>query len=170
MFSENYIRAAIPFRIYSLILLQRVAAYSSMLKVLGATRAISYSAIYLVLINVVLSIPLVIWFGISGPPTATLIANLFTWGYALTKIKNDLGVTYVDVFPFGFYGKALLTAVISAFPVLVLKIYVNTSCEVSIVWMIITYLFVYAFLAKINGVIKKEDTDYLLRGLKSVLD
>lgn len=166
VFSENYIRAAVPFRIYTLILLQRVAAYSAMLKALGDTRAISYSAIYLVLINLVLSIPLVIWLGIAGPATATLIANIFTWGYALMKIRNALGVTLGEVFPFRFYGKTLFTSVFSAFPVLILKFYIITSNQVSLVWMPITYLFIYAFFSKITGVVKKGDWNYLAMGLK----
>ena len=166
VFSEKYIAAAVPFRIYTLILVQRVAAYSSMHRALGNTKIISYAAIYLVVINLGLSIPFVFLLGIAGPPTATLLANMFTWGYSLKKMANSLRVSLVEVFPFRFYSKTLFTAVIAALPVLLIKLNLNTYHIVSLIYMILSYLVFYAIFSKFTGVITREDWRFLLKGLK----
>lgn len=165
-FSEKYLAAAVPFRIYTLILLQRVAAYSSMHRALGNTKVISYAAAYLLLINVGLSLPLVILMGVAGPPTATLLANIFTWVYTLQKMRRTLAVSFKEVFPFRFYGKTLLTAVMAGIPVFILKMNVNYSYAVDLIWMATLYLTLYALLSKVAGVVKKEDWQFLARGLK----
>lgn len=165
-FSEKYLAAALPFRIYTLIILQRVAAYSSMLKAIGETKVISYSAIYLVAINSVLSIPFVLWLGVAGPPLATLIANGFTWIYTLGKIKNALSLSYTDVFPFKSYFKALSIAALSAVPVFLLKINLDLAHAAKLGVLVVAFFVSYGILAQMTGVVKKEDRDYLLRALK----
>jgi len=166
LFSEKYIAAALPFRIYTLILIQRVAAYSSMHRALGNTKIISYAAIYLVVINLGLSIPFVFLLGIAGPPTATLLANMFTWGYSLKKMANSLRVSLVEVFPFRFYGKTMLTSVIASVPALLFKASVTVSIRTKLIALVFLYLLAYAVFSSILGVIKKEDWAYLGRGLR----
>ncbi|MCZ6595302.1 MAG: oligosaccharide flippase family protein, partial [Bacteroidetes bacterium] len=166
VFSEKYIAAAVPFRIYTLILVQRVAAYSSMHRALGNTKIISYAAIYLVVINLGLSIPFVFLLGIAGPPTATLLANMFTWGYSLKKMANSLRVTLVEVFPFRFYGKTMLIAVVAALPALFLKSNMTTSIHIKLMSIIFIYFLAYAVFSNIFGVVRREDWRYLALGLK----
>jgi len=166
LFSEKYIAAALPFRIYTLILIQRVAAYSSMHRALGNTKIISYAAIYLVAINLGLSIPLVLLMGIAGPPTATLIANMFTWWYSLKKMASTLGVSLSEVFPFGFYGKTMLTSVVASVPALLFKASVTASIHIKLIALIILYLLAYAVFSNLFGVVKREDWAYLGRGLR----
>ncbi len=164
-FSENYLAAVVPFRIYTLIILQRVAAYSSMLKAIGETKVISYSAVYLLVINLVLSIPLVIGFGFAGPPLAALIANLFSWGYSLVKIKSTLSVSLTQVFPFKFYGKTLATTLLAALPVLLLKFQVHLGDQINLAAMVVAYMLCYGLFSRLSGVVKKEDWSYFLRVL-----
>lgn len=165
-FTENYLAAALPFRIYTLIILHRVAAYSSMLKALGDTKVISYSAIYLLVINLVLSIPLVIVLGMAGPPLAALLANMYTWWYVLAKIKACLGVTIKDVFPFRFYGKVLAIVVLAGLPVLLLRNLLDLPNHLMLILMIVAYLLGYAVLASLFRVVKREDWRYLAQALK----
>jgi len=165
-FSENYLAAALPFRIYTLIILQRVAAYGSMLKAIDETKVISHSALYLIVINFILSIPLVKLLGMAGPPLAALLANMFTWWYVLAKIKACLGVTIKDVFPFRFYGKVLAIAVLAGVPVLLLRHWLDLPNHLMLILMIIVYLLVYAVLATLIRVVKREDWRYLAQALK----
>ncbi len=170
LFSENYIAAVVPFRIYTLIILQRVAAYSSMLKALGETKVIIYSAIYMVVINLTLSIPFVIWWGVAGPPLATLLANIFTWGYALRKISKALNVPVRKVFPFGFYLKTLGIAGVTGIGVWLLKENLAMSYQLKLLVSVPIFLVGYALLAFFTNVMSKEDWKQLARsiGIRSV--
>jgi O-antigen/teichoic acid export membrane protein len=167
VFSENYLAAATPFRIYTLILLYRVASYSSMHKALGTTRIITSAAIYLVVINLTLSIPFVFIFGIAGPPLATLLANMFAWGYWLDKMKKKLAVPINRVFPIAFYLRSLLTSVISAVPVWILQQNLSASYGARLTVVVFAYILSYALVSKVTGVVKKEDWGFLMRGLKA---
>ncbi len=162
LYTKNYIRAVIPFRIYTVILLHRVASYSAILKAIDDTRSITISAILLVVLNIILSIPMVKYMGISGPPTATLIANMFAWAYTLTKISKGLQVSFIKVFPFRFYIKTLTVAVLSAIPVVVLGTLVHTSNTLELLLKVIAYLLVFSAAASFAKVYKKEDWLYLL--------
>jgi O-antigen/teichoic acid export membrane protein len=158
LFPESYADAVIPFRIYTLILLQRVASYSNMQKALGSTREITLSAIYLFAINTVLSVVLVHWLGIAGPPLASLIANTFTWWYALDRIRRLLHIRFSAVFPFAFYGKALGVAVLATLPAFILKCQIEMSAAVGFMILTMVYLLTYLVLARATGIIHLKST------------
>ena len=172
LFGENYINAALPFRIYTLILFQRVTSYSSVLKAIGETRAVTSYAIYLILINLVLSIPLVIWLGIAGPPLATFLANIITWVYVLTKIRHALAIEFKHVFPFKYYGKTLLVSIAAGVPVLVLDKWLDTSFGIGLMWKTMFYFSSIALLFTATGICKKEDWLFIGKtiGFKSVTE
>lgn len=159
---ESYADAVIPFRIYTFILLQRVASYSNMQKALGATAPITRSAIYLFLMNAALSVPLVLWLGMAGPPLAALIANSFSWWYALRNIQLLLKVRFREVFPFGFYLKALAVAALAAVPVLGVKMAVELPRYFGFFLLAAMYLPIYLALAKAAGTIEAADWQRLM--------
>ncbi len=159
-FSENYMAAAIPFRIYTLILLHRVASYTSLLKAVGETKFITYSAIFMTAINLALNFPFIMMWGVAGPPTATLVANIFSWGYILLKIRTALGINLSEVFPFRIYLKTLMLAILSAIPVIVISLKTVTSHEFALAWKIIAYLLTFLLVATVMKILKKEDWQY----------
>jgi len=162
---ESYADAVVPFRIYTFILLQRVASYSNMQKALGSTSAITRSAIYLFLINAVLSVPLVLWLGMAGPPLAALLANVFSWWYALRNIQLLLKVRFREVFPFGFYAKALGVAALAAVPVIGLKLGVELPRYFGFFILAACYLPIYLLLARAFGTIEESDWQRLMNKL-----
>lgn len=155
--SEKYLPAVLPFRIYTVIIIQRVAVYNSLLKAIDETRAVTRAAIYLLLVNMVLNIPLLLLFGIVGPPIATLTANLFAGGYSLYKIKTKLNSTLNEVFPFPFYLRTLIIAAAAAIPTLFLKYQLDFSYQVNLAILTLCYFLVYLITASAGGIIKKED-------------
>lgn len=163
LFGEDYINAAIPFRIYTLILFQRVTSYTAILKAVGETKAITNHAIYQILINLILSIVLVRTLDIAGPPTATLIAAFVSWFYLLLKIRSAVGVKFLDVFPFKFYLKTLLVSVAAGFPVLVIDQFINTSFEFGLIWKVVIFLVSFGVLSTLTGVCQREDWQYLAK-------
>lgn len=162
LFPESYAPAAVPFRIYSFILLQRVASYSNMQKALGSTREITKAAIYLFGINAVLCIPFVLWFGMAGPPLASLIANIFSWWYALRVIQKLVKTSFREVFPWAFYGKTLFVAAVATIPFFLLKNTWDLPPALAFGVLAIGYLMSYAMLAYFTNVIGKEDLRRIL--------
>ncbi|MBI1225889.1 MAG: oligosaccharide flippase family protein [Bacteroidetes bacterium] len=159
----DYADAVIPFRIYTFILLQRVASYSNMQKALGATSPITHAAIYMFLINAVLCVPLVKLFGMAGPPLAMLAANAFSWWYALRNIQQLLEIKFREVFPFGFYLKALGVAALAAVPILGLKMMVELPQYFGFFILVACYSPIYLVLARATGIVPDEDWRRLLK-------
>lgn len=166
LFPESYADAALPFRIYSVILLQRVASYSNMQKALGSTKEITKAAFYLFFINAALCIPLVLWLGMAGPPLASLFANAFSWWYALRVIQKLLKTSFRQVFPWGFYGKTLLVAGLATVPFFILKSQWALPGEAAFGVLAIGYLMVFGLAGVATGIIEKEDVRRILKRKK----
>lgn len=165
LYSEKYRNSALPFSIYTLILLQRVASYSNMLKALNDTRAVTYSAIYLFAINALLAVPFVLWLGVAGPPLASLIAQTFAWWYSLHVISKLLGVRFSETFPFGFYGKTLLVAIVAAAPFYFLKNHWGLQPVLAFPVMAIGFLCLYFLLARASNIITRADAQRILKNI-----
>lgn len=166
LFSEKYVEAALPFRLYTLIMLQRVASYSGMQRALGSTKTITWSAIWLFVVNVALSIPLVVWLGMAGPPLAAFVANMFVWWYSLHNIRSLLKAKWSEVFPIGFYLKTLAAAMLAGAVVFVLKGQFSMAAGWKFLSLAAVYMAVYAMVASAMGVLQKEDWLRFLRVLR----
>lgn len=165
LYSEKYRDSALPFSIYTLILLQRVASYSNMLKALNKTRAITYSAIYLFAINAVLAVPFVLWLGVVGPPLASLIAQTFAWWYSLHVIGKSLQVKFADTFPFDFYGKTLLVVVACGAPFYFLKKWWALPPAIAFSAMAVGFLGLYFAVARWAALITRDDARRILKNI-----
>ncbi len=168
-FSDRYAGAALPFRIYTLILFQRVTSYGSVLKAVGNTRAVTRHAIYVVCLNIALSIPLIMVMGIAGPPTATLIASVVTWFYLLFKIKESVNVAFKDVFPFSSYLKTLAVAFAAGGAVYFLSQAFAGPVALVLTGKILAFFLAYFALALTTGICTREDLLFIasLVGVKS---
>ena len=166
LFPDSYAEAVVPFRIYTVILLQRVASYSNMQKALGSTGDITRGAVYLFLVNATLSVPLVMWLGVAGPPLASLLANMFTWWYALDCIRRSLKIGFFQSFPFAFYLRTLAVAMVATLPALVLKFMWSLPAAAAFPTLALVYLLTYLMLARLSGVVGQEDWRRMLRALR----
>ncbi len=163
LYSEEYRNAAVPFFIYTFILLQRVASYSNMQKALNSTKEITRGAIYLFSINSILVIPFVLWLGVIGPPLASVVAQTFSWWYALNVIRKLMGVKFKEIFPFRFYGKTLFIAAIAALPFYFLKKYWDLPVGLAFTVLVVCYLPTYLVLARATNLIGSEDFNRLYK-------
>ena len=109
----DYIKAILPFQIYNIIILLRVAHYGSILQAFGDTKGILRLSISLVVINIVLSTPLTMVYGIKGTALGTLLANIINWVFLLRRIGSHLEIPVRKVLPFGYYGKVLLLSLVA---------------------------------------------------------
>ncbi|MEY3052103.1 MAG: hypothetical protein RLY31_1888 [Bacteroidota bacterium] len=165
LFPENYAAAVVPFRIYTLVMLQRVASYSNMQKALDRTGDITRGAVYLFLLNLVLSVPFVRWWGPAGPPLASLVANLFVWWYALDRIGRALQVPWWKTFPFRDYGRVLALAMLAGLPAWAAKGLVEWPAGWGFLSLAALYGMTYLFFGRLTGLIPASDWHRLLRPL-----
>lgn len=106
-FGQEYARAGLPFQIFTIVVLHRVAAYSSILQSVNQTRAVMVSSLLLVSTNLLLVYPLTKLFGYPGPALSSLIAVGPAWGYVLWRIGAVLGGGIRGALPWRFYFQVL---------------------------------------------------------------
>lgn len=113
----DYQNAVLPFQIYNLIILIRVAHYGSILQAYGDTKGILRLSIQLVILNVALSIPFTLWFGIVGTASATLLANIINWAFLLNRIGGHINLTALKVLPIAYYLKVVALSGVIGFTI-----------------------------------------------------
>lgn len=120
---EGYEGAVTPFRLFTAILLHRVAEYGVILRSAGDTRSIWASSLVLLVGNLALSALLTVWLGITGAALGTLLANIPAWIFVLTRIAKTLDVGLGGVFPWKKYGLTLLASLGAGLPLVALKLW-----------------------------------------------
>lgn len=155
----SYANAVLPFQIYNLIVLIRVTHYGSILQAFGDTKGVMYLSINLVIANIVLSIPLTIWLGITGTALSTLLANLYNWYIMLRRIGGHMDLKPSKVLPFPYYLKVLGTAAAVGLPVWWSRFQLFTEGQVllGLAWSISVYLVLFGLAGSLLGVISSDD-------------
>jgi O-antigen/teichoic acid export membrane protein len=111
LFGAQKVQAALPFQIYSLIILLRVTSYGSILQAFGDTAAVLKLALNLLFWNVALSIPFTLWFGIVGTATAAVVANYINLAVTLRIIGKHMREPWYRVLPLTAYLRILVVSV-----------------------------------------------------------
>ncbi|GAB5408701.1 MAG: hypothetical protein BalsKO_10660 [Balneolaceae bacterium] len=156
---SEYQNSIIIFQIYNLLVLIRVAHYGSILQAFGDTSGIMRLSMSLILLNIIISTPLTMLYGITGTAAGTLIANLINWMFWLKRISAHLDIPMFQVLPFQQYGKIL---VISMFPAIIVY-FMSTFFEDFMSWVpnlvlsSVIFIILYLFIGKLTNVIDKED-------------
>ncbi len=114
IFSADYQQASIPFRIYLCLLPLRLCAYGAILRSMGATKPVLMSSLLSLIINVSLNYPLYLWLGLSGPATASVIAQLIAILFLLNTIRGHFTLPWRAVFPFSKILTGLCISLIAA--------------------------------------------------------
>ena len=109
-FTPEYSNAAPVFRIYSLLTMARVTAFSTLLVAAGQTPMILRSAALTVVSNVAVSVPMLLAFGYLGPPLGQLIAFVPTVAIYCYFISRALGQPMSHTFPVVAYLKVVAAA------------------------------------------------------------
>lgn len=110
LFSADYAAATLPFQLFTLVLLHRVASYGAMLQALGRTRVLLVNSLLLVGLNAALTYPMTMLLGFSGAALATVLSSVPVWALTLHQIGRGLGVGLRRVLPWGAYGATLLVS------------------------------------------------------------
>lgn len=107
VFPPEYARAGLLFRLFSLVLLTRVAYYGAILRATGDTRALLVAALFVLGVNLVLSVPFTLLFGFPGAALATVTAGLAGMIVVLRFIARRLGAPVAEIFPTRAYAGVL---------------------------------------------------------------
>jgi O-antigen/teichoic acid export membrane protein len=162
LFSASFEAAVVPFRVYLLLLPLRLCAYGAVLRSLGETRAVFTSALAALAANLALILPLYYLLGLAGPALASVIGQLVIIGMLLKRIRAALGVSWSELLPYLPLRKTILTAGLSAIPLLAiaawpapdgLRLLIGAAVMVPL----------YLVLGRWTGVIAPRDLEYLWR-------
>ncbi len=115
VFRPEFTKSALVFNIYLLILISRVLFPQTILIGKQQTGIILWISIVELLINILLSILFIQYFGLAGVAFATVIACLFDKVALAVYLKSKFGIgigQYLDVRLYGLYSLALIGAFI----------------------------------------------------------
>lgn len=159
----SYANAVLPFQLYNLIVLIRVTHYGSILQAFGDTKGVFYFSLNLLTANVLLSVPMTIYFGIVGTALGTLIANLYNWLLILRRIGGHMELPFWKVLPFPFYGKVLALSLSIGAVMFTVKEYllINIAPLYSILSISLVYLVMYVVASRLIGLISQQDWNAL---------
>ena len=157
--TTDYSNAVLPFQIFNLIVLLRVTNYGSILQAFGDTKGVLYLSMNLVAANIILSIPLTYFYGITGTAMGTLIANTYNWVITLKRIGGHMELPATKVLPFGYYGRVVLLSVLIAVPVWYFRFYfINEENSTGgLLFVIAIFLLLFFAAGSVVGVISEED-------------
>ncbi|MBI5502295.1 MAG: polysaccharide biosynthesis C-terminal domain-containing protein [Deltaproteobacteria bacterium] len=172
LFGSSYSGAAWVFRIYTLVLLGRVAAYGNMLAAAGRTRDVLYATSLGLVVNVVASVPLAYIVGFTGAAWGTVAAFVVIVGYYLRQIGRSSGVPVRQVFPFARWAQVLGVCGAAAGPAVAFKLLVPAGPGLALAGEAVAMLVTYSVLGTVLGLIRRADWAYVrdwlsLRGLRS---
>jgi len=165
LFGADYLAAVIPFQLYTLLLLVRVAQYGSMLQTFGDTRSILRITLTSLTINIALNIPLTHFFGISGTAFATVVATYIAVYTYLRRIAHHLDKPLKEVVPLAHYLRVLGLASALALGAYALRhlAFSDLSPGLAMALTLATFALAYASVGRAIGLITAEHMA-ILRG------
>ncbi len=162
LFSASFEAAVVPFRVYLLLLPLRLCSYGAVLRSLGETRAVFTSAIAALAANLILILPLYYLLGLAGPAVAAVIGQLVIVSLLLVQIRAALGIHWSELLPYRPLKKTILTAGVSALPLLGLAVW-QAPDGLRLLIGAATMIPLYLILGHRTGVIGPKDMEYLWR-------
>ena len=161
LFSAKFERAVLPFQIYTVILLHRVASYGAILQAVGDTRALLVASSLLIGTNLVVNYPLLLWLGFPGAALATLFSVVPAFAYTLHRICRGLGVPLREVMPWRAYFTTLVAAAALGGLLWAAREVVALPAWANLAFGLPLYLAAAFALGRALGLVRREDVDYL---------
>ncbi|MCA9538570.1 MAG: oligosaccharide flippase family protein [Myxococcales bacterium] len=110
LFSDDYIEAAAPLRVYALLLPLRSAVYGSVLMATDRTRFVTVSAALALAVNAGLSVLFVRWLGPTGAAWATVLTVYATTAVTLWPMADAVHCRVRDLIAWAAVFRVLLAA------------------------------------------------------------
>lgn len=162
---EHAAGATVPFQIFTIVLLHRVAAYGPMLQATNQTPVLVKTSLLILGTNLILTVPFTLIFGAYGAAIATVIANVPAWLVTLDRIGASMGGGVRIALPWRFYLRGLLVTGGIGFALWLVRPYIHMGTAGRLVVMTLAYGVVYVIVGRISGVLNAGDVAQLRRWL-----
>lgn len=161
LFGAQYADAALPFQIFTAVILHRVAGFGQMLQSINRTRVIMISALMLILGNALLTVPLTILFGYPGPALASVVALIPPMLFTLSQIGSAWGRGLVDALPWRFYASVLGLSVVLGVGVWLGLLQLPLGVGGRLLVGLIAYAAAFIGCGRAFGLIERSDLQYV---------
>lgn len=161
LFSRKYESAAIPMAVYAFLLPLRLCAYGGIVRALGKSAPVFWSAAVGLIVNAALTIPLYHLIGLAGPALAAVLAQLSMVAWLLYAIRAALGIAWRDLLPIRQLTTTSLIALGATPPLLAIVLYCETP-SVQLILGALVYVPAYILLSRRFGTITSEEWRYLV--------
>ncbi|MDX2087583.1 MAG: oligosaccharide flippase family protein [Kofleriaceae bacterium] len=165
LFGASYLRATLPFQLFTAVLLHRVASYGAMLQATDQTRALLVSSVLLVSTNAMLTLPLTYLLGYPGAALATLLANIPPWLWTLSRIGRAMGTGLGGALPWATLARGLVTAGAVGVGIWLAKQLMPFHAALRLVIAVLAYGVIYIPIARAVRVLSKSDLAYIVKWL-----
>lgn len=120
-FGARFLGASLPMKVFAIALMFRVAQYGSVLQAFGNTRGILFASVINAGVNLTLSVPLTLGFGLVGTAIGTVLGAFSAVTVDLFLIRRHLGVRWREVMPWADLLHVASTAALSGAAVLAIS-------------------------------------------------
>lgn len=162
LFSDKYTDSAAVFRIYSLILMVKIAIYGVIPRAVGRTKLIYKVVAITAISNIIFSYPLILLLGPIGAAVGTLLSSCTGAWFALTINASLLKCPFSMIMPWNNLVKILVVSLISALCLLVIATFVDSELLVLLLG-ILFYVPLVAAMYFYFSLIDKGDVQYFKR-------
>lgn len=143
LYSKKYLAGVPVFRVYSLVLLLRIAYFGMILNAMGRTKEIMTCSIYALILNAVLNPLFYTLMGSIGPAIATFLSIFVIQMCQLWLTSKHIELSFKDIFPWFNCGKILAANIVFGFifymikQIIPLDRYVGSAAEsifLGVIW------------------------------------
>lgn len=167
LYGEKYQPAALPFRIYSVLLLARITGYGTMLNAFGRTQELMRIQIGGMAVNLAANFVLLPRIGMIAAPLSAVLTQLAMIVTILVRVDVVARLGFVRIFPWNHWLRCLLASSIAGAPVLLLifsldHLHAGLLVPIALPLFAATYLFMGSAL----GVVTADDRVFVRRWLR----
>lgn len=169
LYGEKYRAAALPFRIYSALMLVSLTGYGTMLMAFGKTKELMRIQIFGMALNVAASFLLLPRIGMIAAPLGAVFTQLSMIVVILKRVDNHAHVSIRGIFPWSHWLRTVLAATIAAISAAGLGLLLPTSSNIiRLVMGILSFAVAYLLVANGFGIFMEEDREFIRRWLRLV--
>lgn len=168
LYGERYRAAALPFRLYSALMLVRITGYGTMLMAFGRTKDLMRIQILGMIVNVSASFFLLPRIGMIAAPLGAVLTQLSMIVLILTRVDAQARVGVRGIFPWSHWLRTVLAAAIAALLAggMLLSIGPRLPVIVQLLASLLTFAPPYVILANVLGVLTDEDRAFIRRWVR----
>lgn len=157
LFTDAYVSAAIIFQLYSIMTLGRVATFGSVIIAAGRPRYMLQAAIFSLVANVALCVPLTFAVGFIGPALGTSLAFIPMVIFYVWSIARATGLRTREIFPAGDYFRVLGLSLVAGGAAYLLKRALGGPSGVGLAVSVLGTTLLFALAGTLLGVISRAD-------------